>query len=104
MVLVVLSFGTPIAIVHLLRVRKDRLNEPKIKELFGALYSVYRPGAYYFEAVNLLFKLALWATLVFFDHGSEMQLACALVVNILQLCIHVYVLPFGTDDAALLNG
>ena len=32
-----------------------------------------------------------------------MQLATALVINVLQLCVHVYVLPMGGADAALLN-
>ena len=32
-----------------------------------------------------------------------MQLATALVINVLQLCVHVYVLPMGGEDAALLN-
>ena len=50
-----------------------------------------------------VFKLGLWSALVFFDHGSEMQLATALVTNVLQLCIHVYVLPMGGEDGPLLN-
>ena len=51
-----------------------------------------------------MFKLALWSALVFFVHGSEMQVATALVINVLQLCVHVYLLPMGGVDAALLNG
>ena len=50
-----------------------------------------------------MFKLGLWSALVFFEHGSEMQLATALVINVLQLCVHVYVLPMGGVEAALLN-
>ena len=50
-----------------------------------------------------LFKLALWSALVFFDHGSEMQLATALVVNVLQLCVQIDIKPMGGDDAWLLN-
>ena len=50
-----------------------------------------------------MFKLALWSALVFFVHGSEMQVATALVINVLQLCVHVYLLPMGGVDAALLN-
>ena len=51
-----------------------------------------------------MFKLGLWSALVFFVHGSEMQVATALVINVLQLCVHVYLLPMGGVDAALLNG
>ena len=51
----------------------------------------------------MVFKLTLWSALVFFDHGSEMQLATALVVNVLQLCIHIELKPMGGEDAKLLN-
>ena len=50
-----------------------------------------------------VFKLGLWSALVFFEHGSEMQLATALVTNVLQLCIHIEIKPMGGEDAALLN-
>ena len=50
-----------------------------------------------------MFKLGLWSALVFFEHGSEMQLATALVINVLQLCVHIEIKPMGGDDAALLN-
>ena len=51
----------------------------------------------------MVFKLALYATLVFFEYKSEMQLATALVVNVLQLCVHIFVLPMGGEEAKLLN-
>ena len=50
-----------------------------------------------------VFKLGLWSALVFFEHGAAMQLATALVVNVLQLCIHLIILPMGGDEAELLN-
>ena len=55
------------------------------------------------EHCRMVFKLALWSALVFFEHGSEMQLATALVVNVMQLCIHLILLPMGGEDKALLN-
>ena len=50
-----------------------------------------------------VFKLGLWSALVFFEHGSEMQLATALVINVLQLCVHIEIKPMGGEDAQLLN-
>ena len=35
--------------------------------------------------------------------GDELQLAVALVVNVMQLCVHIYLLPMGGPDARLLN-
>ena len=51
----------------------------------------------------MIFKLGLWSALVFFEHGSEMQLATALVVNVLQLCVHIEIKPMGGEDSKLLN-
>ena len=50
-----------------------------------------------------IFKLVIWFTLVFFEHGSEMQLATALVVNVLNLCVHLAIKPMGGVDGNLLN-
>ena len=40
---------------------------------------------------------------MFFEHGSEMQLATAQVINVLQLCVHIEIKPMGGEDAQLLN-
>merc|ERR1711907_131266 len=50
-----------------------------------------------------IFKLALLSALVFFEHGTEMQLATALVINVVQLAVHVEVKPMGGEDASMLN-
>ena len=41
----------------------------------------------------MIFKLALWCALVAFEEGSEMQLGSALLINTIQLVVHVYLLP-----------
>ena len=51
----------------------------------------------------MIFKMMLWSTLVFFEHGSELQLAAALVVNSIQMSAHIHFKPFGGDEAALMN-
>merc|ERR1712216_756670 len=78
-------------------------NGTPIPQPLDILYAIYKPAAYYYEAVQMLFKLALWSALVFFDSGSEMQLATALITNILLLCVHLTLLPMGGAAAALLN-
>ena len=40
---------------------------------------------------------------MFFEHGTEMQLAATLVVNVLQLCVHIEIKPMGGEYAKLLN-
>jgi hypothetical protein len=106
LVLLGFSLGTPAIIVLVLRRQRDRLydenGKPKPQPL-DILYAVYQPKAYFYEAVQMCFKLALWSALVFFEHGSEMQLATALVINVMQLCAHMKIEPMGGDEAALLN-
>ena len=51
----------------------------------------------------MMFKLFLWSALVFFEHGSEMQLVTALVVNVIQLIFQTHFHPFGGQEARLLN-
>ena len=105
-ILVFFSLGTPAAIAYVLRKRLGSLYnaDGTVKpQPLDILYAIYQPHAWYYEAVHMCFKLALWGALVFFEHGSEMQLATALVVNVLQLCIHLVILPMGGEDAKLLN-
>ena len=105
-VLLLFSLSLPLAIARILYARRALLYDEDgvaIAQPLDILFAVYKREAYFFEAVQMGFKLALWAALVFFEHGSELQLAAALVVNVLQLCVHIYVLPMGGDDTKLLN-
>ena len=107
-VLVFFSLGTPLVIVRVLHARhndgtlynEDGTVTPQPLDI---LYGIYQPRAYWYESVQMFFKLALWSALVFFEHGSEMQLATALVVNVLQLCVHIEFKPMGGEEAWLLN-
>ena len=103
-VLVGFSLGTVAGMVYVLFTRRAKLAEPATQQQLGVLYAIYRPGMYLFEPVLMCFKFGLWSTLVFFDYGTELQLGVALLINILQLCVHVYCQPFGGDGAAWLNG
>ena len=90
----------------MLKARRQGLYDEQgkvISQPLDILYAVYRAETYYYETIQMLFKLGLWSALVFFEHGTEMQLACALIVNVLQLCVHVRLYPMGGDEAALLN-
>ena len=106
MVLVLFSFGTPCVIAYVLYARQKALYDDEGKAVpqpLDVLYAIYQPKAYWYESVQMVFKLALWSTLVFFEHGTEMQLAAGLVVNVLQLCVHLEIKPMGGVDAPLLN-
>ena len=117
LVLLVFSLGTMLSIVWVLNhniPRADRTNARKLLEgpynpenptfkRLGVLYAVYRPELCYFEVVQMTFKILVWCLLVFLDDGGDEQLAIALVVNVVQLCVHIYCQPFYGDNAWLLN-
>ena len=81
LILSLFSLGIPIAIAYVLRKRLSTLYDDQgnvIPQPLDILYAIYDPRAYYYESVSMVFKLALWATLVFFDQGAAMQLGTAL--------------------------
>ena len=84
----------PLLFARLLWVRRAELQKPETKKLLGVLYLSYKPDLYWFESVTMIFKLALWATLVFFEHGSQFQLAMSAVICVIQLGYHARFEPF----------
>ena len=73
-------------------VERIRCPQPPMDPM-SVLYKLYRPEVYYYEPIKMLFKISLWCALVLFDEGSEMQLGLALIINTVQLAVHIYLLP-----------
>ena len=96
LVIVLFAFGMPLLFAGLLWRRRHELDDPKTKRMLGMLYSSFKPDLYYFESILMLFKLGLWATLVFFENGSQFQLATSALLCVLQLCVHARYEPY--DD------
>eukprot|EP00947_MAST-08B_sp_MAST-8B-sp1_P003253 g3253.t1 len=90
------ALGMPVLFARLLWKRRAELQTEETKKLLGVLYMSYKPDLYWFESVTMIFKLALWATLVFFEHGSQFQLAMSAVICVLQLGVHAHFQPY--DD------
>eukprot|EP00947_MAST-08B_sp_MAST-8B-sp1_P003569 g3569.t1 len=88
------SLGMPLLFARLLWVRRSHLQDPATKTLLGVLYLSYKPRLYWFESVTMIFKLGLWATLVFFDHGSQFQLATSAAICWIQVSVHARFEPF----------
>eukprot|EP00947_MAST-08B_sp_MAST-8B-sp1_P004197 g4197.t1 len=88
------ALGMPLLFARLLWVRRTELQKPETKKLLGVLYMSHKPKLYWFESVTMLFKLALWATLVFFEHGSQFQLIMSAVICSIQLGFHAHFEPF----------
>ena len=97
--LTVLGFalGMPLLFARLLWKRRSELQNPETKKLLGVLYLSYKPDLYWFESVTMIFKLALWATLVFFEHGSQFQLAMSAMLCFFQLGVHSHFKPYNAQ-------
>ena len=80
-----------------LKSAKDWINGDNTSKLFGVLYMTYRPGAYYFEPVQMLFKVALYASLALFENGSQFQLACGLSICFIQVAVQARIMPFDSE-------
>eukprot|EP00947_MAST-08B_sp_MAST-8B-sp1_P004654 g4654.t1 len=88
------ALGMPVLFARLLWKRRAELQNEETKKLLGVLYMSYKPDLYWFESVTMTFKLALWATLVFFEHGSQFQLAMSAVICVIQLGVHARFEPY----------
>ena len=97
------SLGMPILFARILWVRRAELQNPETKKLLGVLYMSYKPDLYWFESVTMTFKLALWATLVFFEHGSQFQLAMSAAICFVQLGVHARYEPYETGFKNLMQ-
>ena len=73
------------------------------EKLFGMLFKPYKDSTYYFESVQMLFKLALWAVLVFFQNGDQFQYATILLICFIQIAVHARFEPFSTAGKNLLQ-
>ena len=65
-----------------------------IENILGVLYGVYKPEMFYFDIINFFHKLILWATLVFFGYGSQLQVGTALLLCVVRLVIHTRFEPY----------
>ena len=93
---VLFVFGIPILFAFLLYRRRHKLEEPETKKLLGMLYSSYKHEAYWFESVQMAFKLALWASLALFKDDPQLKIAVALLVCFFQVALHAHLKPFNS--------
>eukprot|EP00947_MAST-08B_sp_MAST-8B-sp1_P002368 g2368.t1 len=98
LLVVFFAVGIPVLFAFLLHRRRDDLEDPKTKKLLGMLYSSYKPEAYWFESVQMGFKLALWVSLALFKDDPQLKIAIALLVCFVQVILHAYLRPFNSFE------
>ena len=59
--------------------------------MLGILYETYRPEMYYFEAIQMVFKVLLWTSLAMFAKGTVDNLVWRVLVGVTFVDFHVSV-------------
>ena len=70
------------------------VEEDGMEMMLGMLWMAYKPEQYYFDIINIMFKLVLYATLVFFNYGSQLQIGTALLLCVGRLALHAQFAPY----------
>ncbi len=97
LVLGLFSFGLPVIMFVVLWRNRDRLTtDDDFIELWGTLYTLYRPEYFFFESIMMGFKLLLLMALVFFEQGTQFQDAAVLIVTFIQIGVHAKTTPYRT--------
>eukprot|EP00948_MAST-09A_sp_MAST-9A-sp1_P003286 g3286.t1 len=91
--LLIFTLGLPFGVAWHLQKNQDKLKEENFEKNFGVFYSPYRDEMFHFESVSMLFKLAFWGSYVFYAQESEMRVAGALLLNLINLILHCLLLP-----------
>jgi hypothetical protein len=82
------SLGAPAVLLFTLVRRREKLGEKATFKRFGILYSSWRPAFFFFEPIELLFKLLLWVAVV---ASTDEQIQNAAVVSLLTVFVMVRV-------------
>eukprot|EP00947_MAST-08B_sp_MAST-8B-sp1_P001648 g1648.t1 len=98
LLMVLFVCGIPVLFAFLLYKKRHSLEEPATKKLLGMLYMSYKPEAYWFESVQMTFKLALWMSLALFKDDPQLKIAIALLVCFAQVTLHAYLRPFSSFE------
>ena len=96
-VVVFFAFGIPLFFSVVLYKKREHLRTRETQQFLGMLYLSYRPEVYWFESVQMLFKLALWASLTFFKDDPQVKIALAQFICFLQVALHARLRPFNSD-------
>eukprot|EP00947_MAST-08B_sp_MAST-8B-sp1_P000179 g179.t1 len=94
LVVALFSVGYPTLIVYILWKRRAALDARATKVKWGVFYLAYKPSAFLFEAFQMLHKVALWGSLVFFGYGSQLQLLVAVSLCFVRLLVHARLQPY----------
>ena len=96
-VIILFSLGAPAMFALTLWRNRETLDDPETEKQLGVLYRPYRRDVYWYEPLQMVFKLGLWVALCFFSDGSQLQLVTALAMTIVQVTVHARLLPYSSD-------
>jgi len=104
--LILYPLGIPLAYwLRMWRYHKNhQLNEPLVRATMGFLYDAYTAANWYFEVVDMIFKLFMTSILALFASSFALQVAACVVV--LYMSVHLFVVPYvrkGDDRIHVLS-
>jgi hypothetical protein len=103
--------GIPIYTVFILRKNKKHLygegpEHDRVLQLYGSLYSQYKPEYWYWEVVEMLRKVFLCGGLIAIASGTSFQIVVALLVQFAYLLVIERTMPYKAvqDDVVQFIG
>eukprot|EP00947_MAST-08B_sp_MAST-8B-sp1_P006178 g6178.t1 len=65
--------------------------------MYRVLPTFCKPDCYWYESVQMLFKLGLWAALTFFKDDPQIKIAVAQLICLVQVAVHTRLRPFNSS-------
>jgi len=91
-------FGIPFVFFVLLYRNRHRFHLEETQYRYGFLYDQYESDKWYYELIELMRKLILTGTIIFFLDGSISQISFALLVSCIFLMFHIALQAYLFDD------
>ena len=91
---VLITAGVPLQAYALMRLARDRLDEPSSAVRYGFFFQNYRRQVYWYECFSLFRKAALVAVVVMFEDRLGVQVFSVSLISTVFLTMHTYHKPY----------
>lgn len=85
--IVAIPFGTPLIFATMLFKYRKRLHEPAVLVTVGFLYGAYHVNNWWFEIVDILYKLAITSALIVLPPDYRLRIGMVVVIIYLGICL-----------------
>jgi hypothetical protein len=99
--IIIYPIGVPALMAYKIFRIRNHLDAPNNKLELGFLYEAYGPGMYWFELVEMLYKLAMTSAVGFFP--DQMQVPFAMFILMIYICLALFKTAFNRASDDLLQ-